>query len=138
MKENGVVQSIDPGRAIARVSVGKMVVSVGLEKLKRLAAAKQTDEAPTTGRVNFQRPQMESSVLDLHGNRVDEALKKTDKFIDQALAAGYSNIRIMHGQGSGALRKALHEYLRTNPEIKIYRYATAEEGGGGVTIAELR
>jgi len=78
-----------------------------------------------------------SNELDLHGFRVDEALAALDKYIDRALLADYHEVRIVHGLGQGKLYRAVHEYLRTNPSIKHYRFALDAEGGGGVTIVEL-
>lgn len=137
LREEGIVQQVDSGRGMARVAVGKIVVNIRISDLERLAPRK-IDEDDDQRRIFFKRPQFANSILDLHGNRVEEALNRIDKFIDEALTAGLSNIKIMHGQGTGALRKALHEYLRTNPIVKTYRYATPEEGGGGVTIVEFK
>lgn len=147
LREDGIVQQVDAHKGVARVAVGKVVANVPLSTLEPLAPPKppkpqpgrkssQADDQPRG--VFYKRPQFANSILDLHGKRVEEALNMTDKFMDDALAAGLNGIKIMHGQGSGALRKALHEYLRTNPIIKNYRYATAEEGGGGVTVVEFR
>jgi len=151
LREDGIVQQVDANRAFARVAVGKVVANVRLADLERLAQekpartkgssahpARDTREDDQPRRVFYKRPQFANSILDLHGNRVEEALNRTDKFMDEALAAGLNGIKIMHGQGSGALRKALHEYLRTNPVVKNYRYATPEEGGCGVTIIEFK
>lgn len=138
LREDGVVQQADHGRGLARVAVGKVVVNIKLSDLERRAPQKADDGDDQQRRVFYKRPQFADSVLDLHGNRVEEALGRIDKFMDDALTAGLSNIKVMHGQGTGALRKALHEYLRTNPIVKTYRYANPEEGGGGVTIVEFK
>lgn len=141
LREDGIVQQVDTNRAGARVAVGKVVVNVRLADLERLATKPKKAPAPGEPQprgVFYRRPQFANSILDLHGNRVEEALNRTDKFMDDALAAGLNGIKVMHGQGSGALRKALHEYLRTNPIVKNYRYANPEEGGGGVTIIEFK
>jgi DNA mismatch repair protein MutS2 len=144
LREDGEVQQVDAARGMARVAVGKVIANVKMADLERLAPPKPVpprqkgaaeDDLPRG--VFYRRPQFANSVLDLHGNRVEEALNRTDKFMDEALAAGLNGIKVMHGQGSGALRKALHEYLRTNPVVKNYRYATPEEGGGGVTIVQF-
>jgi DNA mismatch repair protein MutS2 len=69
--------------------------------------------------------------------RIEDALPKVDKFIDQALLSGFISVRVMHGQGTGRLGRALHRHFRENPAIRSFRYAQPHEGGGGVTIVEL-
>ena len=58
--------------------------------------------------------------------------------LETFFAAGLNGVKLMHGQGSGALRKGLHDFLRTHPVVKNYRFATSEEGGGGVTVVEFK
>jgi DNA mismatch repair protein MutS2 len=139
LNDEGVVQSVDAGRGQARVTVGRVVATVKLADLQRLPKKKQHEvSAGATGHVHYRRPDSPQSTLDLHGNRVEEALGKIDNFFDQALASGFSNAKLMHGQGSGALRRAIHDFLRTHPVVGNYRYATADEGGGGVTVVEFK
>ena len=59
------------------------------------------------------------------------------RFIDQALLAGISQVRIIHGKGTGALRKGTQEYLRSNPRVKSFDYAAPNNGGDGATIVNL-
>jgi len=74
----------------------------------------------------------------LLGKRVDEALGEIDQFIDDAVLAGLSPVRIVHGKGTGALRKATHEYLSRDKRVLSFRLGGDGEGGDGVTVAELR
>lgn len=73
----------------------------------------------------------------LVGKRVEEALDLLEKFIDDTLLTGYDKAYIIHGRGTGQLKKAIHEYLRTHPRIKKYRIAENDEGGQAITIIEL-
>ena len=75
--------------------------------------------------------------IDLRGQRVDEALSKVVRLIDDALATSLSRVEIVHGKGTGALRQAVHEYLEGNPDVSRYEDAPWEEGGPGVTYAYL-
>ena len=84
---------------------------------------------------NYSRP--DSMMLDLHGFRVEEAIRAIDKFLDQSLLSSFPYVKINHGTGTGRLYKAVHEYLRTHPSVKSYNFATSDEGGGGVTIVRL-
>lgn len=75
--------------------------------------------------------------VNVRGLRVEEALKKVDKLIDEALIKGWEQVEIVHGIGTGALRKAIREYLRGIPYVKSVKPAPRERGGEGVTVVEL-
>ena len=68
----------------------------------------------------------------------DEAILELDRYIDNALISGLESIRIIHGKGTGILRKSVQSYLRTHKAVKSYRLGTFGEGEAGVTIAELK
>jgi len=75
--------------------------------------------------------------IDLRGMYGDEAIAEVDKFIDQAIISGLHRIDIIHGKGTGALRKKITEYLKNNSSIKSFRLGEWNEGGTGVTVVEL-
>jgi DNA mismatch repair protein MutS2 len=77
------------------------------------------------------------SRIDLRGKRAFEALADIDEFLNQAVMGNVDNLTIIHGKGTGALRKAIHEYLSTQSMVKSYRNGTLVEGGDGVTIVEM-
>ncbi len=76
--------------------------------------------------------------LDLRGERYENALMRVEKYIDDALLAGYPRVSIIHGKGTGALRTGVREYLSNHRSIKTIRYGEAGEGGTGVTVVELK
>jgi DNA mismatch repair protein MutS2 len=76
--------------------------------------------------------------LDLHGLRVEEALEKVEDHLNAALLHNYPFVRLMHGVGTGALRRGIHDYLRTHPAVTHYTLAPRQEGGEGVTVVEFR
>src|SRR5207237_715821 len=76
--------------------------------------------------------------LDLRGLTVDEALTLTDQRLDEAARAGVSELRIIHGKGTGTLRRAVRAMLREHPSVRGYRPAPSETGGDGVTEVDLR
>lgn len=76
--------------------------------------------------------------IDLRGMNGDEAWFKVDKYLDEAMLVGYNSVRLIHGKGTGALKKALWEYLRRDSRIKSYRIGQYGEGDGGVTVVELK
>jgi DNA mismatch repair protein MutS2 len=76
--------------------------------------------------------------LDVRGKRYIEAEPIVDQWIDEAALAGNSPLRLIHGKGTGMLGRGLQEFLRGHPQVKSVRYGDENEGGGGVTIVELR
>jgi DNA mismatch repair protein MutS2 len=76
--------------------------------------------------------------LDVRGKRYIEAEPLVDQWIDEAVLAGNSPLRLIHGKGTGMLGRGLQEFLRAHPNVKNVRYGGEDEGGGGVTIFELR
>ena len=68
---------------------------------------------------------------------VDEALPKLDHYLNAAFMAGVPTVRIVHGKGTGVLRRAVHEILAGHPLVKSFRYGDWGEGGAGVTVVEL-
>ena len=68
---------------------------------------------------------------------VDEALPKLDKYLDDAFMSGLYQVRVIHGKGTGTLRRIVREQLAKHPLVKSYRPGDYGEGGNGVTIVEL-
>jgi DNA mismatch repair protein MutS2 len=96
---------------------------------------------PAAVRVNVQlqpREGVSSSELLLVGNTVDQALDRLEKFLDESLLGEQRTVRLIHGFGTGRLKEAVVEFLNKHPLVTQVRPATPQEGGGGVTIAELK
>lgn len=76
--------------------------------------------------------------LDLRGERYEDALLKVEKYIDDALLAGYPRVSIIHGKGTGVLRKGVQEFLKNHRSVKGMRFGESGEGGSGVTVVEFK
>jgi DNA mismatch repair protein MutS2 len=76
--------------------------------------------------------------INVIGQRLDEATRLVDKFIDQAAVAGKLRVRIIHGHGMGALRRGLAEFLSANPLVERISHESEDRGGSAITIVELR
>ncbi len=76
--------------------------------------------------------------LDLHGCRVEEGLEILDDYLDKAYCYGLSPIRIVHGHGTGKLRKAVREHLRRHPQVKSFKPGDIFSGGEGCTVVYLK
>ncbi|HYM60085.1 MAG TPA: Smr/MutS family protein [Thermoanaerobaculia bacterium] len=140
-KVTGQVLSISGSKADLSVSGRKM--SVDLRDLVPVAESparspdrsKGRRNAPCASASDIQPPV--TAELNLIGQRVDEALDESDRFLDRALLEGRGAVRIIHGFGTGTLRKAVREYLRKHPAVKSWRPGDENEGGDGATIALL-
>ena len=90
------------------------------------------------GKIGMSKSLSVSLEINLLGRTVDEAVAELDKYLDDALLSHLDTVRIVHGKGTGALRKGIHEYLRRQKHVKSYRLAEFGEGDAGVTIVELK
>lgn len=76
--------------------------------------------------------------LDMRGLRADVALAELERFMDKALLAGFGEVEVVHGRGTGALRRQVHEFLRAFPAVENFSLAPEDQGGDGMTIVTLR
>ena len=137
-KVRGEVMSIDGAKVVLNVSGKKMTVDVkDLAPLERAAGGGQRAGKGKTISPQSSALIPETAELNLIGQRVDDALEESDKFLDRALLEGKQAVRIIHGFGTGALRKAVREHLRNHPAVKSWRPGNENEGGDGATVAVL-
>ncbi|MER2153542.1 MAG: endonuclease MutS2 [Solibacillus sp.] len=119
------------------------VVQIGILKMKLpetdLEYVKPEKEQATRPMMNVKnRNSIVKLELDLRGERYEEALIRTEKYLDDALLANYPRVSIIHGKGTGALRQGIQNFLKNHKRVKSYRYGEAGEGGFGVTVVELK
>ncbi len=133
----GTVRTVADARGEVEVETGTLRVRVHLSALR----------TPDAGRVKMSEPERRVDVpsvpdvppsMDLRGQTVDEAIPNIDKYLDEACLAGLPQVRLIHGKGTGALRKAVHEFLVTHPHVRGFRLGERGEGEGGVTIVNLK
>ena len=109
-----------------------------LEKISHKQSRKEerAKEKVSSG-VRTTQTRQTSARLDLRGHRYEQAMSELSAFIDHALLNNLSSVTIIHGKGTGALRKGTQEYLRSNPRVKSFDYAAPNNGGDGATIVNL-
>ena len=145
----GVVERLSDGEAEVRVGSLRFREKVGnLEliesappkpenvrgsQLERMAAATRNTEIRL--RQSKEEPNTE---LNLIGRTTDEAVDETDKFLDEAYLHSLARVRIVHGHGTGALRRAITDLLRDHPHVARFAPAPQEQGGAGATVVELK
>ncbi|GIV16868.1 MAG: endonuclease MutS2 [Armatimonadota bacterium] len=121
----------------AVVQAGAIRVTVPREALRRVEE-KPTARPVVSVPVNLARTASISPEIMLRMQRVEEALANLERYLDEAYAAGLEQVRVIHGKGTGTLRQAVREYLRTHPLVASYRSAEPAEGGDGVTVVTFR
>lgn len=137
-KVRGEVVAIDSGKAVLSVGGRKMTVELrDLVPLEHAAGTSHSSNSRHRERPALQDVAPISAELNLIGHHVDEALEESDKFLDRALLEGRQAVRIIHGFGTGALRKAIRDQLRKHPAVKSWRPGDENEGGDGATVAIL-
>lgn len=119
------------------------VVQIGILKIKLpdsdLEYMKPEKEQVTRPNMNVKNRNSHVKLeLDLRGERYEDALMRTEKYLDDALLANYPRVSIIHGKGTGALRQGIQSFLKNHKRVKSYRYGEASEGGFGVTVVELK
>ena len=135
------VVSIDQKKNTVQVQSGMLKMKADIADLRLLGGKKQPKKQQGGTRkvhTGANSTLSATSNIDLRGTTVEEAMLDLDKFIDGVLRTGLNEITIIHGKGTGALRKGIHTYLRKHPNIRTFRVGTFGEGEEGVTIAELK
>ncbi|WP_100405052.1 endonuclease MutS2 [Bacillus solitudinis] len=118
-----------------QVQMGIMKMKVKRDDMQLLEKAKQVE---TRAMAMLQGSGHVKPELDLRGERFEEAMTRVEKYIDDALLAGYHQVSIIHGKGTGALRKGVKELVKRHPHVKGARDAAMNEGGLGNTVIELK
>jgi DNA mismatch repair protein MutS2 len=129
----GEILSMD--KKEAEVAVGRLHTRVSLADLELVESEEKVPEESSPVRVKVSAaPKME---LDLRGQRVEEGLATLENYLDSALLADLPYVRIIHGKGTGRLREAVRDALRSDGRIRSWEEGKAEEGGAGVTVVKL-
>lgn len=127
-----------PKDGMVLVQAGIIKTRVPLSNIRLLSKRQLKKKQPgRTVTKSVSTPEAASS-LDLRGQTVEEALMEVDAFLDRASRMNLSQVTIIHGKGTGALRAAVQQHLRRCSQVKSFRLGTYGEGESGVTIAELK
>lgn len=142
MNINGTVASLPDNKGNLTVQMGILRSQVNISDLEIIdetpAYLKKTTRAGGKGKIKMSKSLSVSTEINLLGKTVDEAVAELDKYLDDASLAHLSSVRIVHGKGTGALRKGIHQYLRRQKHVRSFRLGEFGEGDAGVTIAELK
>lgn len=141
MNLTGTISSLPDARGNVTVQMGILRSQVNISDLEIIEEpspyAPKKFSRTSKGRIGMSKSLSVSTEINLLGKTVDEAVAELDKYLDDALLSHLNTVRVIHGKGTGALRKGIHEYLRRQKHVKSYHLAEFGEGDAGVTIVEL-
>ena len=130
----GILISIKGKKATVETNDG-MKLQLPLSSLQRSGNIPKVK--PKAVNIKVQKPDSGYIKLDLHGQRADEAIENLDKFLSDSLMAGFDEVLVYHGIGTGKLSRAVAIFLDTHPSVISYNDATAKEGGYGAKVIKL-
>lgn len=132
------------GTVLDKVSSSEFLVQLGIIKMK----VKKDDIHVVKESVQPKKPVQYTTIkreansvkldLDLRGYNVEDSIQEIDRYLDDAVLSGFHKVSIIHGNGTGVLRKGVHEFLRRHRSVKSFRLGGQGEGGVGATIVELK
>ena len=134
LKQYAVVLKINLSKETAFIQAGILKLEVPLDDLKKITEKKEKtySSASTSSRTSV-KPK-----IDLRGKMVEEAIYELESYFDRAMLNGYKEVQVIHGNGTGALRKGIVEYLKTCRYVKEFRFGGQGEGGVGCSVVTLK
>lgn len=136
LDQKATVLSAPDSKGEVMVQAGVMKLNVKLKDIRLIEEMKAA--APTSGKVGLGAGKQVGLELDVRGMLVDEANIIVDRYLDDAYNAGLSEVNIIHGKGTGALRAGVQAFLKRHPLVKGYRMGSYGEGDAGVTVVTLK
>lgn len=140
MNDLATVQSLPDNKGDLTVQMGILKFNVNIKDLAKTNEELEIEKSKSSYR-NIMRSASQKEVkqeLDLRGLNVDESIVLIEEFFDASILQGLKTVMIIHGKGTGALRKGITEYLRKSNYVKSFRIGNDKEGGAGVTVVSLK
>ncbi len=141
LQRKGIVSGEPDGSDFVFVQMGVMKTKMNISRLRLEEPEKvefRNKSVKKVGRVGVKAERREKMELDIRGCACDDGVYQLDSFIDRAVMSNISTVTIIHGKGTGLLRSAVHQRLKSHPSVKTFRLGLFGEGEDGVTIAELK
>ena len=138
LNQEGTVVSVDKKKKEAVVQMGIMKMTLPFKALQIAQKEKKSIVTKSTRKIISSKSGSVKSEVDLRGMNLEEAIVEVDKYLDDACVAGLEIVTIIHGVGTGVLKKGLQDVLKKNKHVKSQRPGQYGEGGMGVTIVEIR
>ena len=141
MNLKGTVSTLPDAKGNLFVQMGILRSQVNIKDLEKIAdieAATPYKRQTGSGKIRMSKSASVGIEINLLGKTTDEAIAELDKYLDDAYLSHMPSVRIVHGKGTGALRKAVHNYLRRQKHVESYRLGEFGEGDAGVTIVTFK
>jgi DNA mismatch repair protein MutS2 len=138
LNQKGILEEMPDSNGEAVVRTGVIKINVHVSNLKIIDEQKIQNKKIGIGQIGKTKAMNISTELDLRGLSLDDAIEKTDKYLDDATIVGLKSVVLIHGKGTGILRAGIHTYLRNNSHVKSFRLGKFGEGEAGVTVVELK
>ena len=136
LNQRVIIVSTPDNKGEVQVEAGIIKINVKLKDLRKVPEEpKKKEKKKREVKLNMKSV---DSRIDLRGMDSEEACYRTDKYLDEAYLGNLGEVTIVHGKGTGILRKAINDMLKRHPHVKSYRLGVYGEGGDGVTIVELK
>ncbi len=137
---NGTATVLKPqdAKGMVQVQAGIIKMSVPLSDIRSVKEEKRSDKPKGAGKEILQNVQSVGLELNLRGMTVDDAILEIDRYIDACRLAGMTEVNLIHGKGTGALRAGVQQYLKSHPKVASFRLGNYGEGDAGVTVVTLK
>lgn len=137
LNQEGAILTLPNKAKQVQVQIGNAKLMLPLSSITKIISS---NKKTFSGSASYKSTKSKTATTEVNviGYNVDEAIFTIDKYLDDCALAKLSTVRIVHGKGTGALRKAIHNFLKTNSHVKTFRLGTFGEGEMGVTVVELK
>ena len=135
LNTRAVVLTEPDGKGDAMVQAGAVKIKANMKQMLLVKPEKKKKESASHAQLSIRQVSWE---CDLRGMSLEEALTAADLFLDGAMLAALKNVTIIHGKGTGVLRRGIHEHLKKQPHVKEFRLGRYGEGEDGVTVVTLK
>ena len=142
MNLKGTVSTLPNAKGDLFVQMGILRSQVNIKDLELIAdtdtASVSAKRGSNSSKIRMSKSSSVSTEINLLGKTTDEAINELDKYLDDAYISHMPSVRVVHGKGTGALRKAVHNYLRKKKHVDSFRLGEFGEGDAGVTIVTFK
>jgi len=138
LNQEGTVASLPDDNGEMMVQAGIMKVKINIKHIRRIKEVKTKGYSSSGKNQIASRSMTVTTEIDIRGNNIEDARMELEKYLDEAYLSNLPQVYIIHGKGTGVLRKGVKEYLRKHPHVKTQRDGAYNEGGNGVTVIEFK
>jgi len=138
LNKKGTVLDTPDKEGQVQIQAGIIKVKIHISQLRLLDEQQEVVSSIETSRATGIKTSNIRPEIDVRGENIEEATGKLDKYIDEAVIAGLHEVSIIHGKGTGALRKGIHDFLKPHAHVASFRLGKYGEGETGVTVVTLK